>query len=98
MGENEVLQPAIAGAEQPMDQPMDEAMAESASKNYRRSDREVLRDYEIGIKFLSGRGCIINVGCKQIAFEDNQKAMEALNAYVSNPFEESEKWNQIFNQ
>jgi hypothetical protein len=91
MRENEVLQPAIEVAEQPMD----EAMVKS---DYRRSDREVLRDYEIGIKFLSGRGCIINVGCKQIAFEDNQKAMEALNAYVANPYEESQKWNQIFNQ
>ena len=68
------------------------------AKEYRPSDIEVLRDHEINIRFLSGRGCIISVGCKQIAFEDNQKAMEALNAYVSSPYEESKKWNQIFNQ
>ena len=62
------------------------------------SDIEVLRDHEIIIKFLSGRGCLIRVGCKEIAFEDNQKAIEALNAYVSNPYEESKKWKQIFNK
>lgn len=67
-------------------------------KEYTPSNKEVLREHEINIKFLSGRGCIISVGCKQIAFEDTQKAMDALNAYVSNPFEESKKWNQIFNQ
>jgi len=62
------------------------------------SSKEVLANYEINIRFLSGRGCLISVGCKQIAFEDNQMAMEALSAYVANPYEESKKWNQIFNQ
>jgi hypothetical protein len=62
------------------------------------SSKEVLTNYEIIIRFLSGRGCLISVGCKQIAFEDNQMAMEALSAYVANPYEESKKWNQIFNQ
>ena len=60
--------------------------------------KEALTNYEINIRFLSGRGCIISVGCKEIAFEDNQKAMEALNSYVSSPFEESKRWNHIFNQ
>ena len=59
---------------------------------------EALTNYEINIRFLSGRGCIISVGCKQIAFEDNQTAMLALNAYVSSPVEESKRWNRIFNQ
>jgi hypothetical protein len=71
---------------------------DEAKKDYRPSDMEFLRDYEIIIRFLSGRGCVIRVGCKEIAFEDNQKAMEALNSYVSNPYEESKKWNQIFNK
>jgi hypothetical protein len=37
--------------------------------------KEVLTNHEINIRFLSGKGCIISVGCKQIAFEDNQKAI-----------------------
>jgi hypothetical protein len=74
--------------------PVDEPVKEE----YRPSDTEVLKAHEINIRFLSGRGCMIRVGCKEIAFEDNQKAMEALNAYIANPYEESQKWNQIFNQ
>ena len=68
------------------------------AKEYIPSSKEVLTNHEINIRFLSGRGCLISVGCKQIAFEDNQMAMEALSAYVANPYEESKKWNQIFNQ
>jgi neutral trehalase len=70
----------------------------SLQGEYIPSSKEVLSNHEINIRFLSGRGCLISVGCKQIAFEDNQMAMEALNAYVANPYEESKKWNQIFNQ
>ena len=61
-------------------------------------DIEVLREHDIRIEFLSGRGCLVSIGCKRIAFEDNQKAMEAISAYVANPYEEAEKWNKIFNQ
>jgi hypothetical protein len=57
---------------------------------------DLLRENEIRIRFLSGRGCIIKVGCKEIAFEDNQKAIEALNDYVADPITESKKWKQIF--
>lgn len=73
----------------------DELMME---KGHHPSNIEVLTKHQIRIEFLSGRGCIVSVGCKLIAFEDNQKAMEALNAYVANPHEESKKWNEIFNK
>jgi hypothetical protein len=55
----------------------------------------ILRDYEIRIKFLSV-GCIISVGCKEIPFRSVKEAMEELNKYVENPYEEWEKWNSIF--
>lgn len=72
--------------DQPMEQPM--------GKEYRPSNLEVLREYEISIRFLS-RGCIVKVGCKEIAFEDHTNAMAQINAYVNNPWEEQKKWRKI---
>ena len=63
-------------------------------KEYRPSNNEMLRNYEISIRFLN-RGCIVRVGCKEIAFEDPIKAMEAINAYVANPYDEERKWRKI---
>ena len=63
-------------------------------REYRPSNKESLREYEIRIRFIS-RGCIVSVGCKEIAFEDPTKAMEAINAYVANPWEEQKKWRKI---
>jgi hypothetical protein len=64
------------------------------TKKYRPSDNEVLRAYQIQIRFLN-RGCIVSVGCKEIAFEDHTSAMLALNHYVNNPYEEQENWRKL---
>lgn len=64
-------------------------------KEYRPKKHEILREYEIRIKFLSV-GCIVSVGCKDIPFRSIKEAMEEVNKYVSNPYEESEKWREIF--
>jgi len=61
---------------------------------YRPSNKDALREYELNIRFLN-RGCIVRVGCKEIAFEDPIKAMEAVNTYVANPWEEQKKWRKI---
>ena len=61
-----------------------------------RSKKSLLNDYEITIRFLSGRGCIVQVGCKQIAFEDPNQAMKEINEYVSDPITAHKKWNKIF--
>lgn len=61
---------------------------------YRPSNKEALREFEINIRFLS-RGCVVRVGCKEIAFEDVASAMTAINAYVANPWEEQKKWRKI---
>ncbi len=53
-----------------------------------------LREWPINIRFQS-RGCVIEVGCKSIAFSDIDEAMKALNAYVANPGEEADKWQKI---
>lgn len=57
---------------------------------------EALRDYEINIKFLH-RGCVVGVGCKSIAFESVENAMKEINAYVTNPYDEREKWYKMLN-
>jgi hypothetical protein len=36
------------------------------------------------------------VGCKEIPFTNVGDAMEELNKYVSNPYEETKRWNKIF--
>lgn len=64
------------------------------TSEYRPSNQEALREYEINIRFLS-RGCVVRVGCKEIAFEDHTYAMAQINAYVNNPWEEQKKWRKI---
>jgi hypothetical protein len=66
------------------------------SKEYRPSDNDILRQYEITLKYLS-KGMIITIGCKQIAFSDNKEGLDALNAYINNPNDESDKWHKILN-
>ena len=67
-------------------------------KEYKPSRQRILRDYEINLRFLSGRGMTIRVGCKEIAFEDTNKGMEELVKYIENPYEEGKRWNKIINE
>ena len=71
------------------------AERESYSKEYIPNKQQILREYEINIRFLSV-GCVIRVGCKEIPFTNVGEAMEELNKYVSNPYEEQKRWNKIF--
>ena len=61
-----------------------------------RGNKSLLNDHEITIRFLNGRGCIVHVGCKQIAFEDPLEAMREINEYVLDPIAAHKKWNKIF--
>jgi hypothetical protein len=86
---NEELEPTM----EPMPV-MNEPMTELA-KMYRPSKQEVLRGYEINIRFLD-RGCIVKVGCKEIAFEDFSRAMAELNEYVmGDTYEVQKKWRKL---
>jgi hypothetical protein len=67
-------------------------------KECRPSRQELLREYEINLRFLSGRGMLIRVGCKEIAFEDMNEGMKELSKYIENPYEEGKRWQQIINQ
>lgn len=60
------------------------------------TDHEALQKYEIKIQFIS-RGCIVNVGCKTIAFESVESAMKELNEYVKNTYEVQTKWKGMLN-
>jgi hypothetical protein len=66
----------------------------SPIEEYRPSRIEALQGYEIRIKFLS-RGCIVSVGCKEIAFEKISDAMTALNNYVAEPYDSQSHWRKI---
>ena len=68
----------------------------SPTNEYSPSSKEALREYEIRIRFLS-RGCIIQVGCKEIAFESTETAMKELNEYVRAPYETQKKWRSLLN-
>ena len=80
--------PMMAERERPM-------MDRECTKEYIPNKQQILRDYEISIRFLSV-GCVIRVGCKEIPFSNVGEAMVELNKYVSNPYEETKKWNIVF--
>jgi hypothetical protein len=74
---------------------MVEREAYTPESDYRPNKQQLLREYEMSIRFLS-IGCVIRVGCKEIPFTRVSEAMEELNKYVNNPYEESKKWNIVF--
>ena len=63
----------------------------------RENKKQVLKRNEIRITFLDS-GTIVGVGCRQIAFPTNEEAISAITAYVKNPVEEKERWENIFNK
>lgn len=72
-------------------------MMEGEPKEYIPKKQEILREYEIGIRFLS-IGCVIRVGCKEIPFTSVDDAMEELSLYVKDPYVEGKKWQKIFDE
>ena len=70
---------------------------DDGSEKYRPSRMECLRDYEIGIRFLSS-GCVINVGCKQVAFSTIKEAMNAFTDYINDPYGTRQIWEKKFQE
>jgi hypothetical protein len=67
------------------------------TKEWRPSNQEILQEYELSIRFLS-RGCVVRVGCKEIAFEDVNKAMAEINEFVTgDTWEVQKKWRKLLN-
>ena len=85
----------MAGMPQPtMGYPEPETDAPSPKQEYRPSNREILKNYQINIEFLD-RGCLVRIGCKSIAFESVEKAMIEINLYIANPYEMEKQWRKI---
>lgn len=68
-----------------------------SAKEYRPSNKDILRDYPVQIEFLS-IGCLIRVGCKSIPFSTVKEGMKALNDYVANPYETKKLWEERFSK
>lgn len=66
----------------------------SIKDEYIPKKQELLKNYEINIRFLSV-GCVVRVGCKEIPFTSVSEAMNELTKYVVNPYQETKRWNQI---
>jgi hypothetical protein len=64
------------------------------TEDRRPSRNEALQLYDIRIKFLS-RGCIVSVGCKEIAFQDLSDAIHEINKYFTCPYETQQEWHKI---
>jgi len=73
---------------------LEEVELPKSAIDYKPSNAEALREYEISIRFLS-RGCVVRVGCKEIVFENVKEAMIALNQYVESPYLKQQEWRKI---
>lgn len=78
----------------PVEVPTPQIEKVSETKEWRPTDAEALREFEIRIKFLN-RGCVVSVGCKDIAFEKVEDAMSALQTYVKWPYEQQKAWRKL---
>jgi len=58
--------------------------------------QQLLGEYEIRIRFLA-KGCVVSVGCKEVAFSTIEEAMEAIHSYVTDPEGEGKFWRGQFN-
>jgi hypothetical protein len=80
--------------------PRPERLSEPTDQNkeWRPSQQEALQEHEIRIRFLS-RGCVVSVGCKEIAFEDVATAMQEINDYVcgGDTYGMQQKWRKLLN-
>ncbi len=57
---------------------------ESEEQRDERKKREILKRWEIGILMLD-RGCVVKVGCKNIAFTSIEAAYKEIGRYLENP-------------
>ncbi len=67
------------------------------AKEYKRSKQDILKEYDINIRFLSV-GCVIRVGCREVAFGTREAAINSLNDYFRDPQASIEFWNKKFNE
>lgn len=69
----------------------------ACEKQWQPSRMECLKHYNINIRFLS-IGCLVEVGCMSIPFTNITDAMEALQTYIDNPYEERQRWEKLIQE
>lgn len=74
-----------------------EQEVETCVKQWQPSKMECLKSFNINIRFLS-IGCLVEVGCMSIPFTNITDAMEALQTYVDNPYEERQRWEKLIQE
>jgi hypothetical protein len=57
----------------------------------------LLSTYTVSIKPLAS-GCLVSVGCKDLAFSTLEEGLKEVNGYFDNPHEAYKKWFKILNQ
>lgn len=92
--ENQNLNQVAEMPEPTIGYPEPETDVLSPEQEYRPSNRELLKNYPISIDFLD-RGCIVRIGCKSIAFESVERAMNEINKYIANPYDMEKEWRKI---
>ena len=58
--------------------------------------QQLLSEYEIRIRFAH-KGCIVSVGCKELAFSTVEEAMASIRSYVDDPKNVGDYWKAQFN-
>ena len=58
--------------------------------------QQLLCEYEIRIRFLS-KGCVVSVGCKDLAFSSVEEAMASIRSYIDDPKNVGDYWRGQFN-
>ena len=85
----------VASMDDRMSYPKEELDEVASAKYKQRQKLEALKSYNININFMD-RGCVIQVGCKSIAFESVEQAMVELLEYSENPEKVQQKWKSEF--
>jgi hypothetical protein len=60
-----------------------------------RTKMDLLRDHTVEIRTVS-RGCIVRVGCKEVAFSSLEEGLKEVQDFYSDPHKSYTKWTRIF--
>ena len=78
-----------------MEATLETIMQEMPTVNEKLSRQEMLRNHDIRISFCSS-GCLVQVGCKSVAFSTNREAIDAIKGYIDDPIGKKKYWEDKF--
>ena len=94
MNHGEVM-PGPQATLRPMPEPIND-LTEVPHKYNPPTSQQLLSEYEIRIRFLA-KGCVVSVGCKELAFTSIEEAMISIQQYIDNPKGVGDYWKKEFN-